>query len=157
MRKVVIALLVVAIVGLSACIGNASWLDSYPDRYYRQNNTHDGNVFYVDRKSIRHYKDAKTEYIGIIEIDQSSDLYKTSCKQVESTKTPVFVASSIMLDCVNARFQTRLIAILAVEKAKPEGPPEVVWQKDFSNSEWAELPSGGIEKGMKALLCGPSF
>ena len=157
MRKGIVALLVVAMVGLTACIGNASPFGDNPDRYFKQPKVVDGNIFYIDRQSIRHHADNHTNYIGVVELNPSGELFKTSCTVIPSDKIPLFVVSFVTLDCANAKFKTSKMAILGVSRTDLDASnPGILWTMDSPADDWQVLPDG-IEKGVKAVLCGPSF
>jgi hypothetical protein len=158
MRKVVVALLVLAIVVFSACISNAGFVDGNPERYFKQSITNDGNILYLDKNSVRRYKDNITEYVGIVELNTSSDLFKKACELVPSTQEPLYVATAMRLDCINARFQGGKMMILGFEKADASVQIKPLWTQDSEEySDWVPLKGRGIEPGAKAVLCSPSF
>lgn len=158
MRKAVVTLLVFAIAAFSACISDAGIIDGNPERYFKQSITKDGNTLYLDKNSVRRYKDNITEYVGVVELDRSSDLFKKACELVPSTQEPLYVATAMRLDCINARFQGGKMMILGFEKADASAQIKSLWSQDSEEyGDWIPLKGGGIEPGAKALLCAPSF
>lgn len=158
MRKAVVTLLVLAIATFSVCVSHAWFVGDDPARFYKQSTTTDGDTLYLDKASVRHYKDNITEYVGIVELNSSSDLFKEACKVVPAGHVPLYIATSMRIDCVNAKFQSGKMLILGFEKTDPEFQLRRLFAVDTEEySEWMPLKGGGIEPGAKAVLCGPSF
>jgi len=158
MRKTVVALLVLSIVAFSVCISHAWFVGDDPDRFYKQSTTEDGNILYLDKASVRHYKDNITEYVGIVELNSSSDLFKEACKVVPSTHAPLYIATAFRIDCTKAMFQGGKMLVLGFEKTDPEFQLRRLWAVDTEEyGDWMPLKGGGIEPGAKTVLCGPSF
>ena len=158
MRKTVVALLVLSIVAFSVCISHAWFVGDDPDRFYKQSTTEDGNILYLDKASVRHYKDNITEYVGIVELNSSSDLFKEACKVVPSTHAPLYIATAFRIDCTKAMFQGGKMLVLGFEKTDPELQLKRLWAVDTEEyGDWVPFKGGGIEPGAKAVLCGPSF
>lgn len=158
MRKAVVTLLVLAIAAFSVCVSHAWFVGDDSARFYKQSTTKDGDTLYLDKASVRHYKDNITEYVGIVELSSSGDLFKEACKVVPSTYAPLYIATAFRIDCTNAMFQSGKMLILGFEKTDTALQLRRLWAVDTEEyGDWMPFKGGGIEPGAKAVLCGPSF
>jgi hypothetical protein len=134
----------------------ADVFDDNSERYYKQGTTDDGNVMFIDKNSIRHLALDFSVYVGILRLSKTSDLFSKAKAVIKPTEVPLYVVTSISVDCSKQAIKSKKIAILGLDITEKANTYKTLWIDEKVEVDWEIVPDG-IEPVAKSLLCGPSF